>query len=87
MLKLLSRSINVYVQFFISQFRLSQIQPLGLSKIQLSGLSQIARPTLKIHNNEEEDEPQGKSTHTPLAQLFNPSSSPGASLQKYSWYK
>ena len=63
MLKLLSRSINVYVQFFISQFRLSQIQPLGLSKIQLSGLSQIARPTLKIHNNEEEDEPQGKSTH------------------------
>ena len=51
------------VGFAISLFRLSQIQQFGLIQIQLSGLSRIARHTLKIHNNEEEDEPQGEATH------------------------
>ena len=30
---------------------------------QQSGLTQIPRPSLKIHNNEEGEEPQGESTH------------------------
>ena len=50
------------VGFAISQFRLSQIQPFGLSQNQLSGLSQITRPALKIHNKEDEAEPQGEPT-------------------------
>ena len=36
----------------IQHFGLRQIQLSGLRQIQLSGLRHIARPTLKIHNNE-----------------------------------
>ena len=43
--------------------RYSQIQYFGLSQILQSGLRQIARPTLKMHDNEEKDKSQGETKH------------------------